>query len=271
MIRSLLLLVPLVLLAFILIWIGSARNPGGPNKASPPKQPPPARDPTPLSGHPAEPPRDPPPPYTTGSATRDGTGKFYMGREIALVMGHQAIGWLERGNRESEEAPSRAIAALDLAPDDVIADIGAGSGYYTFRLAPLVPEGKVVAVDIQPEMLAFLEKRKNKQGVTNIDTHLGAIDDSKLPPSSIDAALFVDAYHEFSHPYEMMQSIVRALRPGGRVFLLEFRAEDPTVRIKPLHKMTQAQAKREMAAVGLQWEHTADFLPQQHFMVFRKP
>ncbi|NNC88099.1 MAG: class I SAM-dependent methyltransferase [Akkermansiaceae bacterium] len=213
----------------------------------------------------------PEPVYREGPKSFDGTGRYYMGREIAYVMGHQAINWLERTERESEEAPSRAIAGLDLKPTDVIADIGAGSGYYTFRLAPLVPEGRVVAVDIQPEMIAFLEAREKELGITNVDAHLGAVDDTKLPPESIDAALMVDAYHEFSHPREMMQSLVKALRPGGRVILLEYRAEDRRVPIKPLHKMTQEQVKKEMAAVGLEWSVTHDFLPWQHFMVFVKP
>lgn len=217
------------------------------------------------------PPPDPAPIYTSGPASQDGIGKFYLGREISQVMGHRGINWLERPTRGSEEAPGRAVAGLNLAPGTIIADIGAGSGYYTFRLAPLVPDGKVIAVDIQPEMLVFLEERERELGFSNIDAHLGAVDDAKLPPASIDAALFVDAYHEFSHPREMMLSIVRALRPGGLVFLLEYRAEDPEVRIKPLHKMTQAQAKREMAAVGLRWVRTDDFLPWQHFMVFEKP
>lgn len=209
--------------------------------------------------------------YTEGTKTRDGTGKYYMGREIAQVMGHQAINWLERDNREDEEAPSRAIAALDLEPTDVIADIGAGSGYYTFRIAPLVPRGKVMAVDIQPEMIAFLETKEKRLGLDNVEAHLGDIDDTRLAPESIDAALMVDAYHEFSHPREMMQSLFRALKPGGRIILLEYRAEDPTVPIKPLHKMTEAQARKEMETVGLQWQVTHSFLPWQHLMVFVKP
>ena len=209
--------------------------------------------------------------YTTGPKSRDGIGKFYMGREISHVMGHQAIGWLERGNREAEEAPSRAIAALDLEPDDVVADIGAGSGYYTFRLASLVPEGRVVAVDIQQEMIDYLDKKKEGIGVTNVETHLGTIEDTRLPAESIDMALMVDAYHEFSHPREMMVSLYKALRPGGRIILLEYRGEDPSVPIKPLHKMTEAQAKLEMSVVGFEWVVTHDFLPWQHFLVFRKP
>jgi ubiquinone/menaquinone biosynthesis C-methylase UbiE len=267
----------LALLALILVsvsafWTKRTLDLAKEQKETPPAQvipptPPPEKAP---EVPPVTPPK-PSPGYTTGKASRDGTGKFYMGREIAHVMGHQAINWLERDNREAEEAPSRAITELNLAPDAVIADIGAGSGYYTFRLSPLVPKGKVVAVDIQPEMIAFLEKREKELGLNNVDAHLGTVDSVQLPPNSIDAALFVDAYHEFSHPWEMMRSIYTALRPGGRVFLLEYRAEDVSVPIKPLHKMTQAQAKAEMQAAGLQWVKTGDFLPWQHFMVFEKP
>jgi len=211
-----------------------------------------------------------PTPYSMQPASYGGTGKMYMGREIAQVMGHQAISWLERPEREDEEAPSLAIQALDLKPDAVIADVGAGSGYYTFRLAPLVPEGQVVAIDIQPEMVRFLENKEKELGFTNVAAHLGTIEDAQLPPNSLDAALFVDAYHEFSHPREIMTSLVKALRPGGRVFLLEYRAEDPEVKIKTLHKMSQEQCKKEMAAVGLHWLKTEDFLPIQHFMIFEK-
>ena len=210
--------------------------------------------------------------YHKGRKTFDGIGKYYMGREISFVMGHQAIRWLERSNREDEEAPSKAIAALNLKEADVIADIGAGSGYYTFRLAPLVPKGKVVAVDIQPEMIAFLETKEKKLGLTNVEAHLGTVDNTRLKPGSIDAALMVDAYHEFSHPREMMESIYKALRPGGRVILLEYRAEDPTVPIKPLHKMSVAQSRKEMEVVGLKWKSTdSTLLPWQHFMIFEKP
>ena len=213
-----------------------------------------------------------PSPYHKGRKTFDGTGKYYMGREIAYVMGHQAIRWLERSNRENEEAPSKAIAALNLKPTDVIADIGAGSGYYTFRLAPLVPKGTVMAVDIQPEMISFLESKEKKLGLTNVVAHLGKVDDTLLTPESIDAALMVDAYHEFSHPREMMESLFKALKPGGRIVLLEYRAEDPKVPIKPLHKMTKEQARKEMEIVGLKWKSTdSELLPWQHFMIFVKP
>lgn len=215
-----------------------------------------------------EPPRDDL--YTLGPASRDGTGKFYLGREIAKVMGHPAIDWLERNEREDEEAPSKAIQLLKLAPDAVIADIGAGSGYYTFRLAAQHPQGRVIAVDIQPEMISYLESEKKHLNAENVSAHLGKIDDTLLEPNSIDAAIMVDAYHEFSHPYEMIRSIAKALRPGGRLFLLEYRAEDPTVPIKKLHKMTEKQAKAEMAAAGLEWAGTKHDLPWQHLLIFEK-
>lgn len=209
--------------------------------------------------------------YSKGPKTRDGTGKYYQGREISYVMGHPAINWLERPEREDEEAPTKAMDLLELGENDVLADIGAGSGYYSLRIAMQHPKGKVIGVDIQPEMISFLDKRITQLDLENVSTHLGKVDTVDLPAGSIDAALMVDAYHEFSHPYEMMTSIFKALRPGGRVYLLEYRAEDPTVPIKPLHKMTQAQAKKEMALIGFQWEKTRDDLPWQHFMVFRKP
>lgn len=211
------------------------------------------------------------PGYEFREASPDGIGKIYMGREISQVMGHRGIGWLERGTRESEESPTSAIDALQLPPETVIADIGAGSGYYSFRLAPLVPEGGVVAVDIQPEMIAHLAARAADEEVDNVRPHLGTIEDTQLDPESIDAAIMVDAYHEFSHPWEMMLSIREALRPGGQVFLLEYRAEDDSVPINPLHKMSEAQVRKEMEAVGLEFVVNHDFLPWQHFLVFRKP
>jgi SAM-dependent methyltransferase len=209
--------------------------------------------------------------YKFAEASPDGIGKFFHGREIAKVMGHPAIGWLERDEREREEAPSRAIDALDLPSSAVIADIGAGSGYYSFRIAPKVPLGKVMAVDIQPEMLDFLKRRSAELAITNVVPHLGKVEDLALPPASLDAALLVDAYHEFSHPAEMLASLFSSLKPGGRVFLLEFRAEDPRVPIKELHKMTEAQARLEFESAGFRLVSNRRHLPWQHFMVFERP
>ncbi len=210
-------------------------------------------------------------PYKFGTASADGIGKFFHGREIAQVMGHPAIGWLERENREDEEAPSRAIGAMELAPTAVVADIGAGSGYYSFRIAQKVPQGKVMAVDIQPEMLAFLKTRAAELGVTHVVPHLGTIRGLDLPENSLDAALMVDAYHEFSEPAEMLASIFHAMKPGGRVFLLEYRSEDTEVPIKLLHKMTEAQARLELESAGFHFVENRRELPWQHFMVFERP
>jgi SAM-dependent methyltransferase len=201
----------------------------------------------------------------------DGIGKFYMGREIAKVMGHTEALWLERPSRETTEQPQQVIDALDFKPTDIVADIGAGTGYFSFRISPRVSEGKVLAVDIQPEMLDIIEFLKKENNVTNVEPVLGTVTDPNLPDETIDLALMVDAYHEFDYPREMMEGIVRSLKPGGRVVLLEYRRENPLIPIKALHKMTQKQARKEMAAVGLRWMATKGFLPQQHLMVFEKP
>ena len=163
------------------------------------------------------------------------------------------------------------IDNLPFAADDVVADIGAGSGYFTFEIAERVPNGKVLAVDIQQEMLDIIAARGAAGGVTNVETVLGFEDDPNLAADNVDLILIVDAYHEFSYPYELGAAMARALRPGGELVLGESRAEDRSVRIRERHKMSQEQSKREMAAVGLEWVRTEDFLPQQHFMVFRRP
>jgi SAM-dependent methyltransferase len=201
----------------------------------------------------------------------DGIGKFYMGREIAKVMGHTEALWLERPSREVTEQPQQVVEALDLKPTDVVADIGAGTGYFSFRISPLVPEGKVLAVDIQPEMLDIIDFLEKENNMTNVEPILGSVTDPNLPQESVDLALMVDAYHEFEYPKEMMEGIVRSLKPGGRVVLVEYRRENPLIPIKALHKMSQKQARQEMKAVGLQWLETKHFLPEQHLMVFQKP
>ncbi|HEV8485096.1 MAG TPA: class I SAM-dependent methyltransferase [Blastocatellia bacterium] len=201
----------------------------------------------------------------------DGIGKFYMGREIAHVMGHEGAAWLERRERLETETPDEVVRQMRLKPTDVVADIGAGTGYFSFRLSKVVPQGKVYAVDIQPEMLAIIERRKGTLGTGNVVGVLGTEMDTKLPTQAVDVALLVDAYHEFSYPREMMESIVRSLKPGGRVVQVEYRAEDPDVPIKRLHKMSVDQARKEMAVVGLVWKETKAFLPQQHFLVYEKP
>lgn len=207
-------------------------------------------------------------PYQFAPATVDGIGKIYLGREIAQVMGHEGADWLDRPEREQEERPALVVAALGLRPEDVVADVGAGTGYFSLRLAGVAQ--RVFAVDIQPEMLDRLCLKAAAAGIANIQPVLGAIDDPRLPPASIDLALFVDVYHELDHPVEFMRALRVAIRPGGRVALVEYRAEDPEVPIKPLHKMSEAQVRREMAPHALVHERTANTLPWQHVVVFRK-
>ena len=209
--------------------------------------------------------------YTTGPPNRDGIGKIYMGREISHVMGHLGAGWLERPERERQERTDLLIAGLSLSEDFVVADIGAGTGYFTFPVAARVPRGMVFAVDIQPEMLALMEQRKARENVSNVRTVLGEADDPKLPDNEIDLAFIVDAYHEFSFPREMGEHLKASLKPGGQLVLVEYRAEDPRVPIKRLHKMSEAQVKQEMAAIGLDWVRTESYLPQQHVLIFQKP
>jgi len=208
--------------------------------------------------------------YQTKTPAYDGIGRVYMGREISEVMGHLGAGWLERSDREQEERTDLLADALGLKPTDVIADIGAGTGYFSFRLARLVPQGKVLAVDIQPEMIEYLTAGKRKAKTPNVEPVLGTITDPKLPANSVDLALLVDAYHEFSNPREMIDNVVKSLRPGGRVVLVEYRAEDPNVPIKEHHKMTEAQAAKEMKAAGLRLLNNDRRLPQQHILIFGK-
>lgn len=209
--------------------------------------------------------------YSYKSPSSDGIGKLYYGREIANVMGYQGANWLARPSRTTEERSDLAVDALLLDRDDVVADIGAGMGYISFQLAHWVDKGKVIAVDVQPEMLALLAAERDKYGVNNIERVLGSELDPNLPPESIDMAVMFDAYHEFAYPKEMMAGIVSALKPGGQVVLAEYRAENPLVLIKKHHKMTQKQVKRELVAAGLEWVKTDSRLPQQHLMFFEKP
>lgn len=208
--------------------------------------------------------------YVDGPATPDGIGKYFMGREISQVMGHLGAGWLERDTREQEERTDLLLDFLLEMDADVAADIGVGTGYFALPWAARMPEGRVLGVDIQPEMLAILRDRAQRSGIGNIEPVMGSVDDPNLPPAAVDVVLIVDAYHEFSHPREMLAGIARGLKPGGRLVLVEYRGEDPLVPIKELHKMTEAQAILEVEAAGLEWVETADFLPQQHVLIFRK-
>lgn len=209
--------------------------------------------------------------YRFDTPSRDGIGKFYMGREISHVMGHQGAAWLERADRQREERTDLVIRHLPVKNDAVVADIGAGTGYFSFPVARRVPHGRVYAVDIQQEMLDIIRSRRELEGAANVEPVLGAVTGLNIADGTVDLVFVVDAYHEFSHPFEMGQSIFSALKPGGRFVLIEYRAEDPRVPIKKLHKMSQKQVNREMAALGFVWERTESFLPQQHFMVYRKP
>lgn len=209
--------------------------------------------------------------YSPVPASVDGIGKRYMGREISSVMGWQGAAWLEREEREREERTDLLLAALALKPGMVVADIGAGTGYLSRRMAPSVmPGGKVWAVDVQPEMISLLQAGAKRAGLTQIEARLGTVDDIRLPAASVDLAIMVDVYHELAYPYEVMTSLLKALKPGGLVVFVEYKAEDPRVPIKPLHKMSEAQIKREAAVFPLDWERTVSTLPWQHVVVFRK-
>lgn len=192
------------------------------------------------------------------------------GRVLAPVMGVGGAGWLERPEREDEEAPSKALDLLDLKPGMVVADIGAGSGYYASRMAKRVGlTGHVYATDIQPGMIAILERRIKAEGLSNMTTVLGAVDDPKLAPNSIDLAIMVDVYHELQEPQVFLQRLKPAFKPGGRLVLLEFRKEDPRIPILEAHKMSVAEVKQELEAEGYVLDRVIDVLPWQHIIVLR--
>ena len=208
--------------------------------------------------------------YTYKRGDYNGIGKWYMGREIAYVMGFQGINWLERSEREIEEDVSTLIKNMEIKTDDTIADIGAGSGYHVFRMAPLAENGLVYAVDIQPEMLEAIELKKRSKRVSNVETVLGSEKSINLPKNSLDKILLVDVYHEFSYPAEMVGSIKNALKSNGQLFLIEYRGEDSSVPIKKIHKMTVKQSIKEMEAAGFRLKENIDNLPWQHCMIFEK-
>ena len=208
--------------------------------------------------------------YIYKSGDYSGIGKWYMGREVAYVMGFQGINWLERSEREIEEDVSTLIKNMEIKTDDTIADIGAGSGYHVFRMAPLAENGLVYAVDIQPEMLEAIELKKGSKRVSNVETVLGSEKSINLPKNSLDKILLVDVYHEFSYPAEMVESIKNALKSNGQLFLIEYRGEDLSVPIKKIHKMTEKQSIKEMEAAGFRLKENIDNLPWQHCMIFEK-
>lgn len=195
----------------------------------------------------------------------------YMGRQIAQTMHWQGAAWLTREEREKEEDTKTLIKALDIRPGQTVCDLGAGNGFYTLQIAKLVgDQGKVIAQEVQPEMLQFLKQRAEKAGAKNVDYLLGTYTDPKLPPNSCDLILLVDVYHEMSNPVEMLAGIRRALKPTGRLALVEFRAEDPDVPIKPLHKMSKAQILKELPPNGFKPVGEFDDLPWQHLMFFQR-
>ncbi|MHA7130894.1 class I SAM-dependent methyltransferase [Algoriphagus namhaensis] len=208
--------------------------------------------------------------YSYTSPTRDGTGKIYMGREISQVMGFAGKAWLERQSREQEESVSLAIKNLPITESSVVADIGAGSGYYTFRVAPKVPQGKVYAVEIQQDAIDYLKSKSVELGHENVETVMGTEKSPNLAENSVDLAFMVDVYHELAYPEEMLQEIRKSLKPGGKLLLIEYRGEDPTIMIKPLHKMTAAQVKKELKANGFKFVENGSFMKIQHFLVFEK-
>ena len=209
--------------------------------------------------------------YTVKPGDPNGINKWYMGRQIAHVMSHYGIDWLERKEREMEENTSQLLKNLSVQRGTVIADIGAGSGYHSTLLSKMVGDGKVYAVDVEKEMIAYMKSRITLEGHENIIPVLSTEQKVSLAANSIDVMLLVDVYHEFSFPYEMTQSMLEALKPGGKLVLVEFRAEDPNVPIKTIHKMSEKQAVKEFKALGFSLEKNIGNLPWQHCLIFRKP
>ena len=209
-------------------------------------------------------------PYTYKGASFDGIGKLYMGREISFVMGFQGKDWLERRSREQEESVALAIENLPITAESVVADLGAGSGYYTFRIAPKVPKGKVYAVEIQDEAIQFLQSRSKELGFENVIPIKGSETSPNLPETSLDLVVLVDVYHELEYPVEMLEAIRKSLKPDGKLLLIEYRGEDPAVAIKPLHKMTVKQVEKELTANGFRLTQNGQFMKIQHFLVFGK-
>lgn len=208
--------------------------------------------------------------YAYKKSSRDGTGKIYMGREIAGVMGFAGVAWLERSSRPEEEKTMLAIQELPIDSTGTVADIGAGSGYYSFKIAKKVPKGKVYAVEIQDEAVRYLKDRAYKEGLENIAVVKGNPQSPSLPASSLDLAIMVDVYHELLYPYEYLQELKKCLKPNGKLVLLEYKAEDPSVAIKPLHKMSVQQVEKELTTAGFKLVRNGQFLPLQHFLVFEK-
>lgn len=193
-----------------------------------------------------------------------------MGREIAAVMSFDGLDWLERNSRMQEEQTALAIKNLPVGKNSVVADVGAGSGFYTFKIAERVPDGKVYAVEIQDDAIAYLQQKSKDLKLNNVAVVKGSATGPNLPKQAIDLVIMVDVYHELEHPKAFLEAIKVALKPGGKLLLLEYKAEDPNVRIKAEHKMSVAQVQRELGASGYHLVQRGDFLPLQHFLVFEK-
>lgn len=208
--------------------------------------------------------------YSSKQPSRHGTGKVYMGREIAGVMSFDGVDWLERNSRMQEEQTALAIRKLPISKKSVVADVGAGSGFYTFKIAERVPDGKVYAVEIQDDAIAYLQQKSKSLKLNNVAVVKGSATGPNLPENAIDLVIMVDVYHELEYPKAFLEAIKKALKPDGKLLLLEYKAEDPTVSIKAEHKMSVAQVQRELGASGYHLSQRGDFLPLQHFLVFEK-
>lgn len=208
--------------------------------------------------------------YTYQKPSIDGIGKFYLGREISQVMGAGASAWLERDDRQQEENTDLAIEKINLPVNGAVADIGAGTGYYSFRLSPKVPQGKVYAVEIQNELISILQNKKSLLKDSIVEIVKSSPVSPNLAPGSIDMAIMIDVYHELEYPHEMLQAIRKSLKSDGKILLIEYRGEDPSVPIKALHKTTVVQLTRELMANGFHLSYRGDFLPIQHFLLYEK-
>ncbi|AZI26794.1 class I SAM-dependent methyltransferase [Pedobacter sp. G11] len=208
--------------------------------------------------------------YTFKKPSANGTGKVYMGREIAHVMSFEGVEWLERNSRVKEENTNLAVVSLPLKNNSIVADIGAGSGFYTFRVAQRIPKGKIYAVEIQDEAITFLKKKASDDRYANVTVIKGNEQSPNLPANSIDLAFMVDVYHELQYPAAYLSALKKALKPNGQLLLLEYKAEDPAVAIKPEHKMSVTQVKKELSANGFKLVKNGTFLPLQHFLLFEK-